>query len=111
VAKRLGNQAMPGEVLNSTLSSAAGNNRGPGIPARKERRGYVLAAATLQVGLLIAYFLFWYGLITWKSNIIAVHDDFACRPAWLCDDKTPAFAPQVLPGDYREAPTPAKPSK
>ena len=110
MARRLGNQARPGEVLNSTPSSTTGRNDGLSIPAWRERRGYVLAAAALQVGLLIVYFLFWYGLITWKSNIIAVHDQFSCRPAWLCDEKTPAFSRQVRPGDYRYTPTPGKPS-
>lgn len=42
-------------------------------------------AYLLQAGMLLSYFLFWYGLITWKAWYIATYKVSPCWPSFLCD--------------------------
>jgi hypothetical protein len=35
--------------------------------------------------MLLSYFLFWYGLITWKVWYIAVYKVAPCWPSFMCD--------------------------
>ena len=98
-AERLRVQCEPGGLQISPMSSVTLKIGSRGIPPDGKRRTYFMAAGVLQMGLLLSYFLLWYGLILWKTITIAVHGHFPCRPAWLCDKNTPTLQPQMRAGD------------
>ena len=87
-AERLRMEAQPGEMLVRPTFSPVPTIRigARDEPAGRRRSHFVFAA--LQLSLLLAYFLIWYGLITVKTVNIALYGSF-CWPKFMCDDKTP----------------------
>jgi hypothetical protein len=85
-AEQLRNLAEPGGVC---LCITSGNRVTRNIasaeilderPLRRNPWAYLL-----QAGMLLSYFLFWYGLITWKVWYIAVYKVAPCWPSFMCD--------------------------
>ena len=85
-AVRLRKLAEPGGVC---LCVTSGNRvtrnitRAEILDERPPRRN--LWAYALQAGALLSYFLFWFGLITWKAWYIAVHKVAPCWPSFMCN--------------------------
>ena len=105
-AERLRVQCEPGGLQISPMSSVTLRIGKRGIPPGGKSRTYIMAAGVLQMGLLLSYFLLWYGLISWKTITIAVHGQFPCRPEWLCDKNTPSLQSQMSAGDGFKDPPP-----
>ena len=84
-AVSLAGRALPGGICVSGVArNQVTADISPEAIAGDAGRPRYLVASAVAAAVLLAYFLTWYGLISWKTIAYALYGSFPCWPDFLC---------------------------